>query len=68
MNEFLDMGGYAFYVWTSYALALFVLGLNWLLPRRALRQRRQALLRRARPAAAVATASTADVIAKEVTA
>lgn len=26
MKEFLYMGGYAFYVWTSYALALLMLG------------------------------------------
>jgi heme exporter protein D len=49
MNEFLDMGGYAFYVWTSYALALLVLALNWVLPKRALRARWQSLLRRAHP-------------------
>ncbi len=26
MLEFLDMGGYAFYVWTSYSFALILLG------------------------------------------
>lgn len=26
MSEFLHMGGYAFYVWMSYALALLLLG------------------------------------------
>lgn len=46
MNEFLNMGGYAFYVWTSYALALVILALNWVMPRRALRHRWRALLRR----------------------
>lgn len=48
MDSFLNMGGYAFYVWTSYALALLILVLNWVMPRRALRARWQALLRRER--------------------
>jgi len=38
MKEFFDMGGYAFYVWSSYGLALVVLVANWVLP---LRRRRQ---------------------------
>ena len=38
MKEFFAMGGYALYVWTSYALALIVLVANWVLP---LRHRRQ---------------------------
>ena len=40
LNEFFHMGGYAFYVWTSYGLALAVLLLNVILP---LRQRRKLL-------------------------
>ncbi|MDH3639498.1 MAG: heme exporter protein CcmD [Gammaproteobacteria bacterium] len=28
MTEFLHMGGYGFYVWTSYGLAALVLALN----------------------------------------
>ncbi|NJO15828.1 MAG: heme exporter protein CcmD [Thioploca sp.] len=32
MNEFFHMGGYAFYVWTSYGLALLVLLANFLIP------------------------------------
>lgn len=28
MSEFFNMGGYAFHVWTSYALALVVLFIN----------------------------------------
>ena len=40
LNEFLHMGGYAFYVWTSYGLALAVLLINVILP---LRQRRKLL-------------------------
>jgi len=40
LNEFLNMGGYAFYVWTSYGLALAVLLINVILP---LRQRRKLL-------------------------
>ena len=40
LNEFLHMGGYAFYVWTSYGIALFVLLINVILP---LRQHRKIL-------------------------
>ena len=40
LNEFFHMGGYAFYVWTSYGIALFVLLLNVIIP---LRQRKQRL-------------------------
>lgn len=32
ISEFLHMGGYAFYVWTSYGLALVVLGLTFIKP------------------------------------
>ena len=38
MAEFWHMGGYAFYVWTSYALAAVVLVANLVAP--ALRRRR----------------------------
>jgi heme exporter protein D len=31
-QEFLAMGGYGFYVWTSYAIALIVLVANIVLP------------------------------------
>ena len=40
LNEFFHMGGYAFYVWTSYGIALFVLLINVILP---LRQRNKLL-------------------------
>ena len=40
LNEFFHMGGYAFYVWTSYGLALAVLLINVILP---LRQRKKLL-------------------------
>ncbi len=33
-NEFFAMGGYGFYVWTSYAVAAVVLAFNVLLPLR----------------------------------
>jgi heme exporter protein D len=51
MKEFLAMGGYAFFVWTSYGIALIVLVVNLIIP---MRQRRRILaeidrkLRRAR--------------------
>ena len=32
MNEFFHMGGYAFYVWTSYGLALVILLANLIIP------------------------------------
>ena len=32
MTEFFQMGGYAFYVWTSYGLVLVVLVANLLMP------------------------------------
>jgi heme exporter protein D len=47
LNEFFNMGGYAFYVWTSYGIALLVLVLNLLAP---LRQRRKLLADIARTA------------------
>ncbi|TAN49279.1 MAG: heme exporter protein CcmD [Methylococcaceae bacterium] len=34
MEEFFHMGGYAFYIWTSYGLALAVLLVNVVLPLR----------------------------------
>jgi heme exporter protein D len=40
LREFLHMGGYAFYVWTSYAIALVVLVATALSP---IRQRRKLL-------------------------
>ena len=40
LTEFLHMGGYAFYVWTSYGLTLLVLLANIVMP---LRQRKKLL-------------------------
>jgi heme exporter protein D len=40
LADFLNMGGYAFYVWTAYFLAFVVLGANLLLP---LRDRKRVL-------------------------
>jgi heme exporter protein D len=40
LSEFLHMGGYAFYVWTSYGIALVVLLATALSP---IRQRRKLL-------------------------
>ena len=34
MSEFFQMGGYAAFVWPSYALTAMVLWLNWYLPRK----------------------------------
>jgi heme exporter protein D len=46
-SEFLDMGGYAFYVWSSYGIALIVLVANVIGP---LRLRRKLLTDIARAA------------------
>ena len=40
MEEFFNMGGYAFYVWTSYGIALFILVANIIAP---IRQRKKLL-------------------------
>ncbi len=40
LSEFFNMGGYAFYVWTSYGLAFVVLLVNLVLP---MRQRKKLL-------------------------
>jgi len=50
MSEFFHMGGYAFYVWTSYAIALVVLVLNVLVPMRNRRRLLADFARRARRA------------------
>jgi heme exporter protein CcmD len=55
MLQFLAMGGYARYVWPSYALTLAVIGLNILWARRALRQAQQETRRRLAARAASAT-------------
>ncbi len=47
MAEFLQMGGYAQFVWPSYGIAAVVLWLNWYLPRKH-HQRELRLLRRRR--------------------
>ena len=46
MKEFLDMGGYAAFVWPSYAVTLIVIGLNIVWARRLLRRAEAAARRR----------------------
>jgi heme exporter protein CcmD len=46
MSAFLDMGGYAAYVWPCYAITLAVLGLNIYLARRRFAQAREEARRR----------------------
>jgi heme exporter protein D len=60
-SEFFNMGGYAFYVWTSYGLTFVVLVLNIVLP---LLQRKQILsrVRRAIRREAMKTSSTQEPI------
>ena len=48
MMEFLDMGGYAGYVWPAYGLALFILIINIVIPRRRERQLRAQIAHRIR--------------------
>ena len=50
--EYLHMGGYAFYVWCSYAAVLVVLALNLVAPSLRLRRLRRALSREVRLAEA----------------
>jgi heme exporter protein D len=47
LTEFLHMGGYAYYVWTSYGITLLVLVANIVIP---LRLRRKLLIDIARTA------------------
>ena len=46
MAEFLQMGGYAVFVWPSYGIAAVVLWLNWYLPRKQHEQELRQLKRR----------------------
>ncbi|HKD54504.1 MAG TPA: heme exporter protein CcmD [Steroidobacteraceae bacterium] len=46
MKEFLDMGGYALYVWPAYAVTLTVVVLNIVWARRALTRSRAEARRR----------------------
>lgn len=46
LSEFFHMGGYAFYVWTAYAITLIVLAANIGLPLIRGRQIRRSLARR----------------------
>lgn len=50
LREFLHMGGYAFYVWSAYAVTFVVLGANVLGPLLRARRMRRALARRAHDA------------------
>ena len=46
MSAFLDMGGYAAYVWPAYAVTLAVIVLNIIWARRLLQRSRKEALRR----------------------
>lgn len=47
-SEFIHMGGYAFYVWTSYAIGVVVIVANIFMPLRARTQAVKTLQRRYR--------------------
>ena len=46
LMEYLDMGGYARYVWPAYILVIGAIVLNIFIARRALKRAREAALRR----------------------
>ncbi len=46
LREFLHMGGYAGFVWTSYGLTTLVLVLNWVSARRSEAEQRLLAMRR----------------------
>ena len=48
IEQFFHMGGYAVYVWPSYALALVLVIINWVVPIRREHQLLRQLTRRAR--------------------
>jgi len=48
MQEFFQMGGYAFYVWMSYGLTFFILLINFILPLQNRKAIMQKLARKAR--------------------
>ena len=48
LREFLDMGGYAFYVWSAYGVAFIVLVANIIVPLLRARDLRARLQRQAR--------------------
>jgi heme exporter protein D len=50
MDEFLHMGGHAFFVWSAYAAALILILLDFLPPVFKLKRLREALARRRRAA------------------
>ena len=50
LNDFLHMGGYGFYVWTSYGISLVVLLANVILPARQRKKLLKDIARKARRA------------------
>ena len=48
MSEFFNMGGYAGFVWPAYGLALVILVVNIVIPRRSERQLREQIAHRIR--------------------
>ena len=46
LMEYLDMGGYARYVWPAYIIVLVAIGSNVVMARRALKRAREAAVRR----------------------
>lgn len=51
MKEFFHMGGYAFYVWMSYGIALIILLINFFIPMYRRREILRDIARKARRAA-----------------
>jgi heme exporter protein CcmD len=46
LMEYLDMGGYARYVWPAYIIVVVAIGSNVLMARRSLKRAREAAVRR----------------------
>ena len=46
LMEYLDMGGYARYVWPSYIIVIVAIAANIVMARRALKRAREAAMRR----------------------
>jgi heme exporter protein CcmD len=46
LMEYLDMGGYARYVWPAYIIVIVAIGSNIVMARRALKRAREAAVRR----------------------
>jgi heme exporter protein CcmD len=61
LMEYLDMGGYARYVWPAYIIVLIAIGSNVVMARRSLKRAREAAVRRLAVKGTSSAASPAQV-------